>query len=134
MIRISTDKSLLKIDTIHAFLKKSDWAFNRSREKIVKSIQNSLCFGAYAGDRQVGFARVITDASTFAYLCDVFVDEEFRGQGVSRMLMDEIVKHPDLQSLRRFCLVTKTTHGLYEKYGFKNAPEGLFMDRLNENA
>ncbi|MEW5799315.1 MAG: GNAT family N-acetyltransferase [Bacteroidota bacterium] len=115
---VSTDKSKLNIDVIHSFLTTSYWAQGIPRSIVEKCIQNSLCFGAYYGDEQVGFARVISDYTTFAYLADVFVVESHRGNGVSKMIMDEVIKHPQLQGLRRFVLVTRDAHGLYEKYGF----------------
>lgn len=115
---ISTDKSRLNIDVIHAFLTASYWAQGIPRSTVVQCIENSLCFGAYCGDTQVGFARVISDFTTFAYLADVFVVEAHRGKGVSKLIMDEVIKHPQLQGLRRFVLGTRDAHGLYEKYGF----------------
>lgn len=131
-IEVSSDPARLQLDTVHAFLKRSAWAAHRTRETLEKSVQNSLCFGAYAGDRQVAFARVVTDRCTFSYLCDVFVDEEFRGQGISRLLMTEIMRHPDLQQFRRFTLATKTAHGLYQKFGFKNVNADRFMEITND--
>lgn len=131
-IQISDDKTQLDIDTVHAFLKRSDWAKHRTRETVVKSIENSVCIGAYAGGRQVGFARVVTDKSTFAYLCDVFVDEEYRGRGVSRLMMDCVMKHPDLKQFRRFMLATSTAHGLYAKFGFEDVQPGRFMQIKND--
>lgn len=116
---ISNDKSKLNIDTIHGFLSRSHWAANRKRETIVKSIEHSLCYGVYQENRQVGFARLVTDYCTYAYLCDVFVDEEYRGRGLSKWLMECIMENPDLGQLRRFTLATKDAHGLYEKFGFK---------------
>jgi GNAT superfamily N-acetyltransferase len=115
---ISTDKSKLNIDIIHTFLTNCYWAKGIPRSLVEKCIANSLCFGAHLNDEQIGFARIVSDFSTFAYLADVFVLEEHRGKGVSRMMMDEIIKHPQLQGLRRFMLATKDAHGLYEKYGF----------------
>lgn len=123
---ISTDKNLLDIDIIFNFLKNdSYWAKDRPREIVEKSIENSLlCFGIYKENTdgtlvQVGFARVVTDLSTFAYLCDVFVVPKFRGIGLSKWLMSIITNHPDLQTVRRVLLVTLDAHTLYAKYGFK---------------
>jgi GNAT superfamily N-acetyltransferase len=116
---LTTEKSKLCIETICGFLAKSHWAANRKRSLIEKSIQHSLCYGIYDDQRQVAFARVVTDYSTFAYLCDVFVDEEFRGLGLSKWMMECIMENPDLAQLRRFTLATKDAHGLYEKFGFK---------------
>src|SRR5882672_3075716 len=94
---ISTDKSRLDIDAVHAFLRRSFWAEQIPRETVVRSIQGSLCFGLYHGDRQIGFARVISDFATYAYLADVYVLEEFRGQGLSKWLMECVLRHPDVQ-------------------------------------
>lgn len=120
---LSTDKSLLQVDTIHGFLKRSHWAAGRSREAIVKSIEHSLCYGIYLGGRQVAFARVVTDYSTFAYLCDVFVDEEYRGLGLSKWMMEVVKAQEELQNLRRFLLATKDAHTLYARYGFEPLSE-----------
>src|ERR1051326_4083734 len=117
----STDKKLLDVPLIHDYLSNhSYWAKGRSIEQVRISIENSMCFGVYSGGTQVGFARVITDKSTFAYLADVFILDAHRGRGLSKLLMEEILKHPDLQNLRRFMLATKDAHALYEKFGFKN--------------
>ncbi|HYE84314.1 MAG TPA: GNAT family N-acetyltransferase, partial [Clostridia bacterium] len=95
---ISTDKSLLSLDTVYDFLvNRSYWAKNRKREQIEKSIENSLCFGAYDAGRQVAIARVVTDYSVMYWLCDVFVDEEYRGQGIGKLLVESVVNHPDLK-------------------------------------
>jgi GNAT superfamily N-acetyltransferase len=116
---ISTDKSRLDIDAIHKFLsEESYWANRRSREKTVIAIENSICFGVYHGETQIGFARVVSDQATFAYIGDVYITNEFRGRGLSKWLMETIVAHPDLQGLRRWVLATRDAHGLYEKTGF----------------
>ena len=129
---ISDDKSLLNIETVHGFLKRSSWAALRTRTTLVKSIQNSICFGAYIDKTQIAFARVVSDGCTFAYLCDVFVDEKFRGKGVSKKLMTAIMNHPELQNFRRFTLATKDAHGLYEQFGFRNVAADLFMEIKKE--
>lgn len=131
---IGTDKSKLNIDVIHAFLTTSYWAQGIPRSTVMRCIENSLCFGAFFGDEQVGFARVISDYTTFAYLADVFVIEAHRGKGVSKMIMDAVIGHPHLQGLRRFVLATRDAHGLYEKYGFRSlkAPE-RWMEIHNPN-
>jgi len=116
---ISTDQSKIDLDTIHNFLSKSYWAEGISKQIIRKSIENSLCFGVYAKARVIGFARVITDFATFAYLADVFIVPEERGKGLSKWLMQVIIDHPRLQGLRRFTLATKDAHELYAKFGFK---------------
>ena len=115
---ISTDKTKIDVDYVHSFLSKSYWAENIPKETVERSINGSLCFGVYCGVKQVGFARVITDEATFAYLCDVFIDEAYRGRGLSKRLMQAVVDYPSLQGLRRFMLATKDAHGLYEQFGF----------------
>ncbi len=118
---ISTDKSLLDVPAIHDFLANSSyWARNVPLSTVQKSIENSLCFGIYDddADRQVGFARVITDYAVFAYLADVFILEAYRGRGLAKWLMACIVSTPELQNLRRWMLATKDAHGLYAQYGF----------------
>lgn len=116
---ISTDRNLLQLDAIHKFLtEESYWAKTRTREQTETAVKNSLPFGVYKGENQIGFARVVTDYATFAYLGDVYILEEFRGQGLSKWLMEVIVNHPDLQGFRRWILATKDAHTLYEKYGF----------------
>jgi len=107
------------VDVIHKFLsEESYWANRRTREQTRRAIENSICFGLYDGDAQIGFARVVSDFSTFAYLGDVFVLKEYRGRGLSKMLMEAVVSHPDLQGLRRWLLATKDAHGLYEQFDF----------------
>jgi GNAT superfamily N-acetyltransferase len=116
---ISTDKSRLNVGLIHQFLSnESYWARNRTLDQTVTAMENSICFGVFLGERQVGFARVISDKATFAYIGDVFVLDEFRGRGLSKMLMQEMLEHPDLQGLRRWVLATRDAHGLYERFGF----------------
>lgn len=115
---ISTDKKSLNIGVIHTFLDTSYWAAGRSVETIRRSIENSIAFGIYKGDEQVGFARVITDYATFAWIADVFVLESHRGQGLSKWLMEVIISHPELQGFRRWVLATKDAHDLYRKFGF----------------
>ncbi len=116
---ISTDRARLDLDVIQEFLSdESYWAKSRTPEQTKTAIENSICFGLYHGDRQVGFARVVSDRATFAYLGDVFVLEEFRGQGLSKWLIETIIAHPDLQGLRRWVLATRDAHGLYEQFGF----------------
>jgi N-acetylglutamate synthase-like GNAT family acetyltransferase len=131
---ISTDKRRLDLDVIHEFLTHSYWAAGISREVVALSIDNSLCFGIYSNAQQVGFARIISDYATFAYLADVFVLEAFRGKGLSRFLMQCIVEQPSLQGLRRWVLCTRDAHGLYAQFGFKplHSPE-LFMEIHNRD-
>ena len=115
---ISTDPGRLDVGAIHAYLSRSYWAEAIPRDVVARSVEGSLCFGLFDGSRQIGLARVITDKATFAYLCDVYVLEGYRGQGLSKWLMDAVRSHPDLQNLRRFVLITRDAHGLYEKFGF----------------
>jgi len=115
---ITTDQQRLDIDAIHAFLSRSFWAEAIPKELVRKSIANSLCFGVFDGGSQVGFARVVTDRATFAYLCDVYILESHRGRGLGKWLIETVMAHPDLQNLRRFQLVTRDAHGLYAPHGF----------------
>ncbi len=115
---ISTDRARLDLGIVHGFLTNSYWARGIPLETVQRSIENSLCFGIYQSDRQIGFARVITDCATFAYLADVFVVPAYRGRGLSKWLMECIVQHPELQGLRRWMLATQDAHGLYRHYGF----------------
>lgn len=117
-IVVSTDRARLDLDTIHGFLTTSYWARGISRETVARSLEHSLCFGAFDEDRQVGFARVISDRATFAYVCDVFVLESDRGRGVGKSLMGAIMSDPELQGLRRWTLFTRDAHGLYRQFGF----------------
>ena len=117
--RISTDKRLLDRALIHRFLTSCYWAKGIPRETVERSIENSLCFGIYRGKEQVGFARVISDFATYAYIGDVFIIEAFRRRGLGKLLMKSIMEHPDLQGLRRWSLVTKDAHGLYAQFGFQ---------------
>jgi GNAT superfamily N-acetyltransferase len=116
--RISCDPSQLYLAVVHGFLAQSYWAKSIPKELVERSIKNSLCWGVYREGAQVGFARVISDRATCAYLCDVFILAEHRGRGLSKALVAAVVAHPDLQGLRRWMLVTVDTHGLYEQFGF----------------
>lgn len=131
LLRISTDAAELDVDLIHRFLSgQTYWARDIPRALVEKAIAHSLCFGGFVGDRQVAFARVVTDQATFANLVDVFVLPEHRGHGHSRTLMDAVIGDPRLQGLRRFTLATGDAHGLYARYGFTapSHPETL-MER-----
>jgi len=108
----------MDIDLIHSFLTRSYWAEGISKEIIRRSIEGALCFGVFENDKQVGFARMITDKATFAYLADVFIIDEYRGLGLSKWLMEVIMSYPDLQGLRRMMLATRDAHELYKKFGF----------------
>lgn len=127
MFTVSTDPARLDIALIHHYLARdSYWALNIPLETVQRAIAHSLNFGLYAPDgRQAGFARVVTDKATFAWLCDVFVLPEFRGRGLSKQLMQEVWSHPELQGLRRHLLATLDAHGLYQQFGFQElaAPE-----------
>jgi GNAT superfamily N-acetyltransferase len=120
---VSTDPARLDLGLVHGFLTRSYWAEGIPRETVERSVRNALSFGLYDWERQVGFARVITDAATYAYLADVFVIESHRGRGLSKWLMRAILDHPDLQGLRRFSLATKDAHGLYAPFGFRSLAE-----------
>ena len=116
---ISTDPARVNLDVVHTFLTNCYWAKGIPRETVARSIEHSLCFGVYDGSgAQVGFARVISDFATIAYLGDVFVLESHRGHGLSKWLMECIKQHPSLQGLRRWFLLTRDAHGLYAKFGF----------------
>ncbi|HNV83197.1 MAG TPA: GNAT family N-acetyltransferase [Arenimonas sp.] len=118
-IRISTNRADVNLDVVHAFLSQDAyWSKNIPFELVRKAIENSYCFSAFVEDRQVGFARVISDGATFAYLCDVFTLPEFRGCGIGKKLMQTVQAHPELQGLRRWMLMTADAHKLYESYGF----------------
>ena len=116
---IDTDRKRLDLAAIHRFLsKESYWAQNRTLEQTLTAIENSQCFGLFFGKQQIGFARVVTDRATFAYIGDVYVTDEHRGKGLSKWLMKVIVEQPDLQNLRRWVLATRDAHGLYEQFEF----------------
>lgn len=116
---ISTDPARLDLEVICDFLARSYWANDRPRERIERSLANSLVFGMYEGEKQIGLARVVTDFATFAWLCDVFIDEAHRGRELGKWLMESVLRHPDLQGLRRFLLATRDAHGLYSQFGFE---------------
>jgi len=117
-ITVDTDPSRLDLHAVHGFLAGSYWARGIPFEVVERSVRNSLSFGLYDGDRQVGFARVITDHATFAYLADVFVLESHRGQGLGKLLVSAVMAHPSVQGLRRWLLATRDAHDLYAGYGF----------------
>jgi len=118
-IEISSEKDRLDVEMIHRFLaEESYWAKTRTLEQTRTAIEHSLCYGAYHDGRQIAFARVVSDQATFAYVGDVFVLDEFRGQGIGKRLMEAIVADPRLQNLRRWVLATRDAHGLYEQFEF----------------
>jgi len=133
---VSSDPAMLDLNATHALLLSTPWAALIPRAVMERSIANSICFSVHdetgATRRQVGFARVVTDRATYAYLCDVVIAESHRGLGLSKRLMECVMAHPELQGLRRFQLVTRDAHGLYERYGFKVTEQpGRAMERLD---
>jgi GNAT superfamily N-acetyltransferase len=132
---VTTDAGRFDRETIHAFLARSYWAEGIPREIVDRSIEGSLAFGLFEGERQIGFARVVTDRATFGYLADVFVLETRRGQGLGRWLVECVTAHPDLQGLRRWSLVTQDAHEVYRPFGFEalRSPE-RHMERVLANA
>jgi GNAT superfamily N-acetyltransferase len=135
-LQLSTDKSKLDIKLIHNYLcNESYWAKGRTFETVAKSIENSLCFGVYYDEKQIGFARVVTDYAIFAWIMDVFILKDYRGNGYSKMLMKAIMTHEKLLELQRWGLGTDDAHGLYEKFGFKplGKPQNMMeIKRMNE--
>lgn len=132
---ISTDRARLDIKAIHEFLSTASyWAVGRDTETVQRSIDNSFPFGLYEGTTQIGFARVVTDRATFAWLADVFILPEYRGRGLSKWLMEVIIGHPELQGFRRWVLATKDAHELYRRFGFIDLkrPE-RWMERPDPN-
>jgi GNAT superfamily N-acetyltransferase len=127
---ISDDKKLLDISTIKEFLAKSYWANKRAEERIERSIENSLCYGVYHGNRQIGFARVVTDHATMYWLCDVFVDEEYRGHGIGKKLVESLTASEELKNLMGL-LGTRDAHELYKQYGFEEDKD-RFMRRARD--
>lgn len=121
--RISTDKQLLDVDAVHAFLGASYWAVGIDRATLERSIEHALCFGMYAGTAQIGFARVVSDFTRFAYLADVFIGLEYRGQGLGGWLIETILAHPELRCVWRWLLATRDAHDLYAKFGFATLAE-----------
>ena len=117
---ISTDPSRLNVDVICDFLTRAYWAKGRPRERTERALANSLVFGLYDGDKQIGLARVVSDYAVFAYLCDVFIHEDYRAHGLGKWLMETVMGHPDLQGLRRWTLATRDAHGLYRQFGWED--------------
>ncbi len=121
---LSTDKSRLQRVRIHQFLStEAYWSLGIPQDIVQKAIEGSLCFGLYVKSKtqevQVGFARIVSDRATFAWLCDVYIEKDYRGQGLSKWMMEGVMSHPDVKNLRRFCLATKDAHSLYKKFGFE---------------
>jgi len=132
---ISTDKTKLDVDSIHKFLStQAYWCLNIPKDTVQTAIENSLCFGVYQNEKQIGFARVISDFATIAYLGDVYILEEYRGNGLSKWLMEAIMSHPHLQGLRRWILLTGDAHGLYRQFGWTDiADSSKWMELHNKN-
>lgn len=132
---ISTEKRKLDIDAIHEFLStKAYWCLNIPKDKVQTANENSLCFGIYQDNKQIGFARIITDFSTIAYLGDVYILEEYRGRGLSKWLMEAIMSYPNLQGLRRWILLTVHAHELYRKFGWTDIADSTkWMELHNKN-
>jgi len=130
---ISDDPAKLDLDVIHSYLRRSYWAKDIPREIVEESVRHSLCLGIYTAEsKQIGLVRLVTDYATFAWVCDVFVLEEHRGQGLSKIAIQAMLAHPRLQTLRRFALATRDAHGLYRQFGFTPlfAPENQMEKRL----
>jgi GNAT superfamily N-acetyltransferase len=131
-VLITTDRERIAIDAVEAFLRQTYWAARRTRERIARTLETSLCFAALdeTSGSLIGFARVVTDYADFAWLCDVFVAPERRGEGIAKLLVESVLAHPELQGLRRMILATSSAHGLYERYGFTPlANPQLWMER-----
>ncbi|HLO40597.1 MAG TPA: GNAT family N-acetyltransferase [Phycisphaerales bacterium] len=128
---LSQNHALMDVDFIHAYLARSYWSKDIRRDLTERAIKNSIVIGAFdeSTGKQVSFARVVTDRATFAWLCDVFVIEEHRGHGLSKMMVEALLAHPDLQTLRRWVLATKDAHGLYTRYGFEPVPDGRWLEK-----
>ena len=131
---ISTDRSRLNIEFIHSFLsRQAYWAIGRSLEVVQRAIENSLNFGVFDGSKQVGFARVVTDYATFAWLADVFIIDEYRGRGLGIWLIEVITSHPNLQGFRRWILATRDAHELYRRFGFNEiANPQRYMEKMSD--
>jgi GNAT superfamily N-acetyltransferase len=131
---VTTNPENQDLEVIHAFLQQSYWAKGIPKETVARSLKGALCFALLCSGKQIGFARVISDFATIAYLGDIFVLPEYRRQGLSKWLMDCVSSHPDLQGMRRWILATSDAHGLYEKHGFTALKQpNVFMERHNPN-
>jgi len=129
---LSDDKNLLQLDVIHSYLTCSYWSPGISKALVERAIENSLCFGLYINDQQIGFARVTTDKSTFAYLADVFILPRYEKRGLGTVLIDFVMQHRDLNGLRRFMLCTRDAHSLYRKFGFTEVDNPQVMMQINQ--
>ena len=133
---ISTDPSLLDLDAVHGMLSRAYWSLGIPRDTVAKALAGSMAFGIYdtrrAAPAQIGIARIITDKATFAYLCDVFIHEDHRGNGLAKWLMEVILEHPELRGLRRICLLTSDAQALYTRYGFGPVAATIsYMERVD---
>lgn len=129
---ISTDPARLDFEVIHGYLHRAYWSPGVPREVVEKAARHSLCFGVYEGEKQIGYARVISDYAVFAYLADVFILEAYRGLGLGKWLVSCVLAHPDLQNLRKWMLATRDAHGLYAQYGFRPLPTpAMIMEKRN---
>lgn len=134
-LTISTDPHRIDLETVCGFLSRSYWAQNRTRLTIECALRNSLVFGVYEEDRMIAMARIVSDFATFAWLCDVFVHEDYRGRGIGKWLMESILAHPELQGLHRWLLATRDAHGLYSQYGYSSLHNiERWMERFNPDA
>lgn len=132
IITITTDKNKLDIPFIYAFLKDAYWSKGRPLEQVKISIEHSMCFGMYIEDKQIGFARLLTDRAVFAYLMDVFIDEQHKGKGYGKKLMANILGHPELQSIKQWYLKTKDAQRFYQNFGFQAINDAdLWMKKLD---
>lgn len=122
-IRITDDPTAVDLEVVHGFLQEAYWSPGVARDVVARAVENSLCLTALEGGRQIGFARVVTDRATFAYLCDVFVLEAWRGRGLGRRLAELAIAHPDVAGCRRLLLATRDAHGVYTPLGFAPVPE-----------
>lgn len=133
MITISTDKNKLDISVIHSYLTKSYWGKGRTIKEVAETVEHSLCFGVYENEVQIGFGRVVTDYVVFAYIMDIFILPEYRGNGYSKELMRSIIDAKELEKCKTWMLKTSDTHGLYSKYDFKKLRyPGKVMERIIE--
>lgn len=132
---ITTDRKAMDVDAIHAFLTRSYWSPGITRDLVERAMQHSLCFGLFEHDRQIGFARYTTDHTRFAYLMDVYVLEDFRGQGLGQWLVACTLEHPSIARCRRLLLTTRDAHELYRRYGFTELPNPeRWMERFHEDS
>lgn len=129
---VTTDNRKIDLDAVCALLSQSYWANTRTKDVVIKSLENSLCFSLFHCEKQIGLIRVITDLATFAYLCDVIIDQEYRHGGIGTWFMGCVFEYPDLKDLRRWCLLTRDAHEFYKKFGFSNLdnPE-KYMEIVN---